>query len=422
MPDLGRDSLETMITDKAEALKLVAQNGDCLRECSTRLRNDTEVVLAAMQENIYAFEYAGEEFLDNKEVILDILHKRPGFSEFISERLKIDLDIIKVCLPHGHLLAHSIKNPECTKNLEIARILITLNPENYRYLDSNLRGQGEFIHLAFKAENLQQPDKLKQAILEQCVARQNTHIYGEIKFDPLASCTDELCNDSDFVRSLIAFQNINIEFLSSPLKTDRNLILDIIKARAWLKEILPHISEVLRDDREIVLMALIHGEYIQHVPQKFLTERRFILDMLATPGIEKFFMRQHMYPHLPETFQKDKDIVWKLLEKGESLRILDKRFRHDPHYMLHAIESSPYNYPYIQEHLKMKEPFVRAVLQGSQKDKDVLESVIQFLPKPLRRILKDSGDPLNTYELYLLHGKLQAKLSEKPLMAKKSKI
>jgi hypothetical protein len=78
----------------------VAQYGGALEHASAQLKNDKEVVLAAVEENGDALEYASEELQNDKEVVLmavaqdgDALEyssiARGEFQSFVRERLVV---------------------------------------------------------------------------------------------------------------------------------------------------------------------------------------------------------------------------------------------------------------------------------------------------------------------------------------------
>ena len=81
----------------------VMQNGggQALKFASEALRNDKEVVLAAVKQNGYALHFASEKLKNNKDFVLDCIKQHPHFSytigrltSTISKQLSNDKDVI----------------------------------------------------------------------------------------------------------------------------------------------------------------------------------------------------------------------------------------------------------------------------------------------------------------------------------------
>lgn len=67
-----------MIKDKEEALKMVGQDGMNLRLVSEELQNDREVVLAAIQNTPYAFQFASDA-LQKDEALSGLIDKNERY-------------------------------------------------------------------------------------------------------------------------------------------------------------------------------------------------------------------------------------------------------------------------------------------------------------------------------------------------------
>jgi hypothetical protein len=84
-----------MIDNKKDALNSINENGGyfTLLNCSDELKNDKEVVMAAMEEYRFSFRVAGEEIRNNKEFILEAMDKCGSILGMVPEPLFNDRDI-----------------------------------------------------------------------------------------------------------------------------------------------------------------------------------------------------------------------------------------------------------------------------------------------------------------------------------------
>ena len=89
--------------DSVDDVIYYGSNGIYLKYASARLKNDKEVVLKAVESNGWAFQFASEELRDDKEILLIALNSQhysyvdvSGVIEYASERLKQDIEIRKL--------------------------------------------------------------------------------------------------------------------------------------------------------------------------------------------------------------------------------------------------------------------------------------------------------------------------------------
>lgn len=94
--------------NKKFVLKEIQKNPSALKYASSKLKNDIEVVRSAIQKHPKAFEYASVRLKDDKGFVLEALHiekrkyleitdvprLRHRISQFVSQRLKNDRDVI----------------------------------------------------------------------------------------------------------------------------------------------------------------------------------------------------------------------------------------------------------------------------------------------------------------------------------------
>jgi hypothetical protein len=84
--------------DKEVVLAAVNQCGWALEHASAELRNDKEVVLAAVNQNGWALRYASQELQNDKEVVLAAVTKHGSALENASEELQNNKEVCLVAV------------------------------------------------------------------------------------------------------------------------------------------------------------------------------------------------------------------------------------------------------------------------------------------------------------------------------------
>ena len=81
-------------TLKEVVMAAVTQNGDALRYASNELENDKEIVMAAVAQKGRALEYASEELKNDKEIVMAAVTQDGLALEYASNELKKDKEIV----------------------------------------------------------------------------------------------------------------------------------------------------------------------------------------------------------------------------------------------------------------------------------------------------------------------------------------
>ena len=80
--------------DKEVVLAAVKQDSRALQFADKKLKNDKEVVLAAVKQDGLALKYADKKLKANKEVVLAALKQEVSAHQYVDEKLKGDKDVV----------------------------------------------------------------------------------------------------------------------------------------------------------------------------------------------------------------------------------------------------------------------------------------------------------------------------------------
>lgn len=79
---------------KEEWIKKVSNDGFLLKKAPEELRNDKDVVMAAISEQGYAFISASEELKNDKDVVMAAISQKGCVLQYTSERLRSDKEVV----------------------------------------------------------------------------------------------------------------------------------------------------------------------------------------------------------------------------------------------------------------------------------------------------------------------------------------
>lgn len=104
--------------DKAiVAVRKAGKAGSALAYVSEELRNDKDVVLAAVSNYGYALEYASKELCADKEVVLAAVRDNGYALEYASKELRADKDVVLAAVNNHNPLQGPLQRPNETHAL-----------------------------------------------------------------------------------------------------------------------------------------------------------------------------------------------------------------------------------------------------------------------------------------------------------------
>ena len=173
-------------------------DGRFLHYASEKLKDDREIVLAAVTKSGSALEFASDKLKDDKEIVLAAVTKNGFYLQYASNRLKDDKEIVLVAVAED----------------------------------------GQALRYA--------PDKLKDD-KEIVLAAVTNHGYA-LEYAP-----DKLKDDKEIVLTAVTNRGYSLQYASTKLKDDKEIVLVAVTNNG---DALEYASEKLKDDKEILLAAV----------------------------------------------------------------------------------------------------------------------------------------------------------------------
>lgn len=381
-----------MCNDKEFMLNAVSICGGLLYFASDELKNDEEVVLAAINspEGYYAIQYAGDEIKHRssfaQKIIPIVLHPYP-FGDVDGESTAGLLEEI----------------PELSKNKQM--ILDYLDYSGY-----NLHDDREGILYGIDKSLLNDPEFMFQ-VLERVGSD-----YIE-EFLP-----KKLKNNPEFVlrvlKSNMDFDDIQY-FLDSDEKSiseNKEIVLESAKRFGYIE----FASDELKNDEEIALAALSASTDAleEDISEELRENKDFVKKALEIIERENKspigYLENSVYGLLDEyggDLRKDKKLILQLLKKGipDIVYCMDEELLNDSEVALEAIKTGERGVGWIGEQLKSNPEFMKQV-EEIQKQRELerkqKEEQLQRIQKKLaetKTVVTHFGDDLdNKSSIYAL--------------------
>ena len=138
----AKEKYPNWFTDKQTMIKLVTNNGMLLKEASSELQEDRDVVLTAGTENVQALEYASAKLTSNTEFILNFaININAKAVTYANNEVRQDENILLTIIENNFLAFDYIAD-ELKQNKTFLLKAITINPYTYLLMDASfLRDQ-----------------------------------------------------------------------------------------------------------------------------------------------------------------------------------------------------------------------------------------------------------------------------------------
>lgn len=307
---------EDLRNNKEVALKAIETDSTYIDFISKPLKDDIDVAKKIMEKRPKDFENFSERIRDNKPIALDAVKRDASLYNFVSERLKIDEDILnatdfhniypppyfnfkqKIDKPSYLKLLKSLSrykgfNPNLLINVaddvindkNIVIKTIKLSKNSYESIPLHLKKDDDVVEALIKNNNFSESDLTKYfsdydknvAIL---IMKYHPLIYSKLK--------PEFQMDKDVILTA--------------LKSKSKKNLDGLKYTSYMlytRDMLPFIPESMKQDKDIKhLLELKQNTY--YFSKKYNDDKKFIL---------KNVHKWNTFEHVSDRLKQDKDVV-----------------------------------------------------------------------------------------------------------------
>ena len=197
-----------------------------LKTASGELKNNPEVVMAAVRQNYHALEYASEELKSNPEFMLEVVKQNGLALEYASEELKSDSKIVMAAVKQYHQ-ALQYASDEIKSNFEFVKKVVNLNGLALRFASDELKNNPEIVMLAvtksygialqYASKNLKNNPEIVMAALKPNGAA-------------FAFASEELKSNPEFVMTAVQQNYSVLEYAGAEVKNNPAVVMTAIQS------------------------------------------------------------------------------------------------------------------------------------------------------------------------------------------------
>jgi|GEM_PF-1548574 len=222
------------VANKDFMLAAVQQDGSALEYASEELKADREVVLALVQKYGRALKYASEELKADREVVMAAVQQHGGALEYASEELKADKEVVLVAVA-SDLFVIELASKAFRADREVVLKAVKKNGQALRYVTEELRSDREVLLEAVKTAGwvLEYASKELRADREIVLAAVKNHGRA------IEYASEELYNDREVMMEAVKNDGVALEFASKHIRDDKEFLIEAIKYNSKVLNCVP---------------------------------------------------------------------------------------------------------------------------------------------------------------------------------------
>ena len=314
--DVLKYTSEELRKDKGFLLTLIQRDryGCALRYAGHEFQNNREIVLAAVRQNHWAFEFASEALRKDKKFVLATL-KESGYAlQYANEGLKNDKDLV-VAAVQRHGLALQFASLELQNDRATVLAAVQQNGLALQFANEEFKRDKEIVlaavqengsALVFASKELKNDKEIVLTAVQQHASK-------------------ELQNHKEIVLTAVKQYGLALASASSELRNDREVVLAAVQ-QDWTA--LQYASPELQNDKELVYAAIAqNGSALRYASKELMNDKNLVLAAVQQVGLAL----EYASPEL----RNDKDIVYTaIVQDGRALQYASPELQKDPDIVL----------------------------------------------------------------------------------------
>lgn len=386
------------------AIKNDSKN-NVLAYVSDNLKDDFDIVFAAVKKNGHALREASDNLKNNKTIGLEAIKNAPNSIQYLSSELKNDDEIIQTLITHNDRnlcteLAHASARIR-KKSFDIVLNAVKKNWNNYKYVLTPLKYDKRIV-LAAIDKSLYTIKQLPEQV------RRNTEIVDYI-VQKLKDPKNK--NYIDDVYTHLKINEIsNIERIINLLKQDHNIF--------------KFLSEELQNNSDLILEALKYNINIYKViPTNLLTNKNFIINCYESMTTCNTTLLKFLDKMLDELYKQINDPVpfylyhKKLTQENYKIIVKSIEFLNE----IDKINKGIYNLSFIKNNSEiiylLNENIISFLIENKEYEIIYKNEKLSNISKDKYNIIIMSNSDINpdneynSEQLEILHNSIQKDLS-----------
>jgi hypothetical protein len=252
--------------DRILALELLKIGyAETIQIVSDRLKNDKELVIMSVKIDPLMVKSIPKKFLDDEDVIREVVNSRGILLEYASQNLRNNVDIVMTALKNDkNALYYGNISETLLQEKSFNRMLLELS---FNLKDFKCELDHDFILEAIKKNPFDVKDLPIEYQTDRVIAMEAVERNGiALKF-----LSEEFCEDQEIVMKAVSNQGNALMYASFNLKRDKQIILCAVKSHASSLNAVP---KKLKEDREFILEILKqNGESYKYIQPQMKTDQ-----------------------------------------------------------------------------------------------------------------------------------------------------
>lgn len=330
--------------------------------------------------------------------------------------------------------------PELLEDPELAKIAVSKNGYNLKFLPETLINDKEIVSLAYEQNSLSLQyagDRLKKD-KDFILKTIHSNITASKNYKMLPP---ELQNDEKFVKKLIQKNGFILKYVPDSMKANREIVELAIKNHAYAFR---HASKQLREDENLLLLALSDPENLQYTSKKLQDREDIIIYLFsqiqkqemtsgeteaikfASPRLrkDKKFIEKLMsfdnnvFMHCDDEVKKDPLLLAKALQNVKKIDTTDPQRLTCLGILIPLLRENSFYIKYATQEIQNNKSVVLEILKSLPSDK-IKRTTVCYYPLKIRQLM--GADPkgyIPNLEKAILAEKLENQLQESPIERK----
>lgn len=369
------------------------KNDSALKYASEQLRNDLKFVLPEISSNGYAIRYVSEDIRTAREgALTSIQLSSGGFLEFIADDFCNDRELVLAAVNrNGCMLEYA--SAELRNDKDVVLAAVNKNGGSLQYASEALRNDKEIVLAAVKIYNYSlkyASDKLRndRDVLFAALDSQAEHYCDEL----WSYAGQEILNNKECILAAAQYCGEWLKYAADELRNDKDVMLEAVSSDGGLLEFA---SDELRNDNEVVSAALAapwkpfespyctNDSALKYASEQLRSDREFVLAEINT----NFYALKYV----SDDIRNDKELVLQVAQGSEgcAFEFASDELRNDKDMVLAIVTIKGESLEYASENLRNDKDIVLAAVKASsygqalfyasdamQNDKDVVLAAV----------------------------------------------
>jgi hypothetical protein len=250
----GNNSGITEFSNREAVLAAVEADGYALEYASPSMQADYEIVLKAVEQNGNALQYVSESMQAYREVVLRAVEQNGTALQYASQSMQADYDIVLAAV------SNSGSTLECAcQSLQADREIVLKAVEQYgnalQYASASMRADREIVLKAVSDSGL----ALEYASASMQADREIVQTAIEQNVNALQYASASMQGDRDVVLKAIEQNGLALEYASQSLQADRDIVLRAVEQNGIA---IKYASQSLKTEPSLVLQAVDQSGYV----------------------------------------------------------------------------------------------------------------------------------------------------------------